>query len=120
MQGSLGNKSFGFALVPDNDRLVSCFSASSRQAIHLSGPAFSDPTLRLRREDSEQPEMQLLQPFGSVTALCPLRLAPPLCFWRLVPPCVSVYSSISTYVDGNQPTLPFTSPLHQPLPLIFV
>lgn len=52
-----GKKTFGFAQVPDNDRLAGCFLHCSRQAINLSGPASLEiPTLRLRRRKKRDRE----------------------------------------------------------------
>lgn len=65
-----GRKAFGFAPVPDNDRLAGCFLHCSRQAINLSGPASLEiPALRLRRKKKKkggikQPEMLLSKYFS--------------------------------------------------------
>lgn len=121
----LGKEALGSALVPDNDRLAGCFLHSSRQAINLSVPASLEiPALRLRRGRGGRRLNSQKCGFlnTSVNSQCCAGFYVSLLwdFWCRVRRWSAIYSSSSTYVDGNQPTLPLTSPLHQPFALIFV
>lgn len=109
LQGSLGKEAFGFALVPGNDRLAGCVLHGSRPAINLSVPASLEiPALRLRRGRGGRRLNSQKCGFlnTSINSQCCAGFCVSLFgdFWCRVQRWSAIYSSSSTYVDGNQPT----------------